>query len=209
MKKLLTVAALTLGLASLVAPRASAGFCCGCFHHCCHDCCATICCKQYNAFTPACFGTICCNGCCPISCGNTCGPMTPGPLGCGAPWGYGGDFGGPYCSGGDCAASLGSLPSTEPYLSATPMTTPAPATATPSYQPPMPTPAGDTSLMTPRPFPQAAIQTAGYYPANYGYGYGYAPTAAAGYNYGYGYGYAPTMPQAAVPYYPAYWNAGR
>jgi hypothetical protein len=79
----------------------------------------------------------------------------------------------------------------------------SPGPSAPAFQPPMPTPAGDSSMM-PRQFPQGAIQTAGYYPPYYGYGY--APTVPAGYNYGYGYGYAPPVYQANVPYY---WNAGR
>jgi hypothetical protein len=202
MKRILA-AALSLVLLGLSTGKAPAlGF----FHHCCCDCCATICCKQYNAFTPACFGTLCCNGCCPIGCGN-CGPMVPGncgPGGCGPAGCPGPDFGGACyggaCAGGSCGpdcscdgSALGNLPAPADG-SATPMP------AGPSFTPPMPTPTGNSTGMMPLPMPQGGIQAAGYYapmpynyncPANGAYGYPGMPPAYYNYGYGYGYGYVP------------------
>ena len=146
MKKLLISAALGLILVASTTPRASAW---GLFR-CCH-CCANICCKQYNAFTPCCFGTICCNGCCPIAYGN-CGPYAPGPMGgygngYGCGWGDGSSCGPDGCDGGYCGGGLlGQLPAPPPtpYSGGKPPTGGAPAAAPsggPNFQPPMPTPA--------------------------------------------------------------------
>ncbi len=86
-----------LGVAGLLvgfAQDSDAGW----FDHCCgcHHCDMHICCRQYNAFTPVCFGNVHCIGCCPQTCGMPescsvpqCG-MPPGPMcGAGMPFGYG------------------------------------------------------------------------------------------------------------------------
>jgi hypothetical protein len=183
MKRLLISAALGVILVASTTPRASAW---GLFHCCC-NCCSTICCKQYNAFTPCCFGTICCNGCCPIGCG-TCGPNVPGPCGpCGygPGCGYGGGWGGygpgwgGYGGGpafGDCddcggGTLLGQLPAPPPtpYSGGKPPAGAPPAgapTGGPNFQPPMPgqapTPSDKTSLV----WPASPTFQAGYF----GYG---------------------------------------
>ena len=221
MKKLLT-AALGLVLVALTAPHALAGFCFHCCHGCCNDC-ATICCKQYNAFTPACFGTICCNGCCPIAYG-CCGPNAPGPMGCG-PMGCGPMCGGPMCGGPDCYGPtcggpdcgyggqgyLGQLPApAAPYTGGAPMPNPTPSPAPNFPPPPTPSPTGSSPMSQVMPLPQGLVQPAAYSPYNYGYGYvpnyggayGYPAAVPAAYNYGYG----PMMPQG---YAPPSWNSGR
>ena len=69
MKRILTAALLSLGALGLSATQASAFF----WKHCCNKCC-TICVKPYNAFSPAAFGSICFDGCCPLQ---TCPPPLP------------------------------------------------------------------------------------------------------------------------------------
>lgn len=177
MKRLLFSAALGLLVLASTGHRASAW---GLLHWCCcHDCCATICCKQYNAFTPCCFGTICCNGCCPIAYGN-CGPNAPGPMGCGP--GPGACFG-PDCSGGD-GALLGQLPAPPPtpYSGGTPLPSAGSGSPGPDFKPPMPNPAPPSTTPRSEAWPVDPTYQAGYYPQPYG-----------------GYGYGALNPQAAWP----------
>jgi len=64
MKKLFAAAFLSMMLLPLNSGKASAWnwpWKCCCGH--CYD--FSICCKQYNAFSPVCFGKIFCDGCCP------------------------------------------------------------------------------------------------------------------------------------------------
>src|SRR4051794_14589629 len=56
--------------------------------NCCggHHCDMHICCRQYNAFTPVCWGNVHCDGCCPnFGCGM--GSCMPGMCGMGGPIG--------------------------------------------------------------------------------------------------------------------------
>jgi len=194
MKKLLFSAALGLLALATTGPRASAW---GLFNWCCcHDCCATICCKQYNAFTPCCFGTICCNGCCPIAYGN-CGPNAPGALGCGQGWGgncgwggcgyggcgvdgcgaggcgYGGCGGADGYYGGDGYISQLPAPPATPYSAGSklPVTAPpASGSSAPTFTPPMPSPSPTPGSSGPSSmaWPTAPATQAGYYPLIYG-----------------------------------------
>src|SRR5438105_12572174 len=97
MKKLFSLALMSLAAVSWMTPTASAWW--PCFPSCCKSCCTTtICLRQYNAFTPVCSGTLNCNGCCPLnlSCGYPgSGPAVVGPD-CMNGAGYGGY--GPYGS---------------------------------------------------------------------------------------------------------------
>ena len=87
MKKLFATALLSLAALSVPSGNAQAGLFdwLGC---CCHERCC-ICVRPYNAFTPAAFGSITADGCCPVqwNCGNgRCGPQGPnwaGSDGCG------------------------------------------------------------------------------------------------------------------------------
>lgn len=193
MKKLLTLALLSLGLLALNSGQASAIF----FFHRCHKCCATICCKPYNAFTPTCTGTLFCNGCCPIGFG---GPgHGPGP---GADWG-------PGCTDG------GYVTHGAPAVPVAPAN-PAPAGGGPDFKPPTPNPLPSGSSGYHPGMMSAPIHHAAYHPGYYGYG-------PAGYGQGYGYaypqsyvpspypyGYAPMMNYGGMGAMPAYWyGSGR
>lgn len=175
MKKLIAVAVTSLAVFGLGTPRASAWFGCGC----CHKCCATICCKQYNAFSPCCPVSIKSNGCCPI--------LTPwyGP-------GYGGGWGMPACSamdggeccdGGSCAAD-GHLPSGAKVISdravGSPSTgSPGSSTTSPPNAP-MPGPASSGGgPMTYAPGMPLATDPMFQGGAP---GYGYGPAAQTGYS---------------------------
>jgi hypothetical protein len=190
MKKLLFSASLALLAWGLTAtPSFAHAFGLFTCHRCCHGACKrgcmTFCCKQYNAFTPVCCGSICCDGCCPFGGGG------PGP-------GYG-----PLaCGPGGCDGAVSDLPAgATPVAPATPATGPA--------LPSKPLPTGTTSLYPPAPG-YGAVQSAGYfYP---GYSYGYAPAANYGYAAAYGpaSGYGPMVAPAVNPMaVPAYWNSDR
>jgi hypothetical protein len=76
MKKTLAFLVSSLAALGLATGQASAWFrdC----HSCSSKCCTTICLRQYNAFTPICYGSINCDGCCPMGFGGFCGmPMSP------------------------------------------------------------------------------------------------------------------------------------
>jgi hypothetical protein len=169
-----------------------------------------ICCKQYNAFTPVCFGNVNCIGCCPPSCGMPGGCNLPGPI-CSAL--------GPMAGGCDPQMAMGmGMPMGMP--TGMPMGMPMQPGQLPVSlpgQPPMLMPPG-APMPNGMPAPPATNMppilnhTAQYgYPAPYyGYGYGYGvqpvsyyayPNAYAAYYgvnpytgyaqpaYGYGYGY--------------------
>jgi hypothetical protein len=189
MKRLFTLALLSLSAASLTTGHASAWPCW--FDKCCNKKnCATLCIKPYNAFSPVCFGSICCDGCFPLSVhgghrGSPYGAYGPygacGPQGmCGPMWGDGGLDG---CD--SCAVSQ--LPAPDTALTGTPQV--LPGTNPPNSPPPAPAtvPTGTvpTSQAWPNVLPYGMIQ-AGYQPAYY-----------PGYNY--------AAPVQAVPWY---WNAG-
>jgi hypothetical protein len=135
--------------------------------HCCGKCTSVICCRQYNAFTPVCFGSITCIGCSPL---NACGggmPMCSPPCNGYPPVPYCG----PSCDAGACSASDccsgGVLPAPGSFS-----TSPPPNT----FVPPMPNPVATTSQMYPmmgRGMVQPVAYQTGYYPAPY---YGYRPT---------------------------------
>lgn len=63
MKKLFALASLSLAALSMATSQASAWLFC---NPCCHKCEATICCKQYNAFSPCCPVSIHSYGNCPV-----------------------------------------------------------------------------------------------------------------------------------------------
>jgi hypothetical protein len=208
MKKLLAVGVLSLAALGLAVAPASAWFhdCCGCgcgLFGCCHRCCSVICCRQYNAFSPCCCGSLCCMGCCPFG---PCGWGGYGGYGCGpAPYSPGPDCYGPSC-GGDYHG--GELPPPGAIVKAAPTTTEAPTTPkSPPASLHAPTPTDNTALpLTPTtqvwPNPmRSSILAAGFSPGYYGQQYapyqtGYYPPQSAGYGYSpqYGanpYGYAP------------------
>ena len=169
MKKLFTAAFLSVALLPLSSGTASAWCwpwkCCGQ----CYD--FSICCKQYNAFTPICFGKLYCDGCCPS----------------------------PYLNGyghspahGNCLPLLGSACGDTQFLGQLP---PPDAIAPPTFHAPMPSPvdgqepatSGASSNQMPSGTPM--IQPTGYqviYPAGYAIP-GYYPTTGMP-NYWYGNG---------------------
>jgi hypothetical protein len=197
MKKLLTVAVLSLGLLAMAGGRASAGFL---FHKCCGHC-TTICCKPYNAFSPTCSGTICCDGCCPINFNNA---PAPAPAPCYPDCG-------PVCADGACSAPL--LPSGPAPTHVPPAS--APAGGGGELKAPTPAPSG-TPMSQAYPYGYAPVHRVGYHPAYAGYGY--PQRQGQGYNAGYGYpqanvpspypyGSAPMQNYGAAT--PAYWYGGR
>jgi hypothetical protein len=177
MKKLLfsaTLALLACGLSATPSFAHAFGLftchrCCG---HACKRGCMTFCCRQYNAFTPVCCGSICCDGCCPFGGGGpgpACGPMA--------------------CAGPDCVDGVGGAPA-----GALPAAPAAPATGPALQTKPMPS--GTTSMY--QPAPGYGVQSASYYPGYaYGYnaGYGYGPGPS------YGPMVAPAFNPLAVPAY--------
>lgn len=115
MKRLLTATVLSIAALTLAAGQAPAWFL---THHCCKQCCVSVCCKQYNAFSPVCCGNITCYGCSPsLNFGQGC---------CGA---------GDAVAGWDGGGYLGQLPAAAPVITTTPGATTIP------FQAPMPTPA--------------------------------------------------------------------
>jgi hypothetical protein len=159
MKKLLFSGALALLACGLTAtPSFAHAFGLFTSHRCCHGACKrgcmTFCCRQYNAFTPVCCGSICCTG--------------------GLPFGGGGPGYDPMaCNGPDCIG--GDLPD-----GAKPASPAAPA-AGPSL-PTKPMPTGATSMYQPAPG-YGAVQAASYYPGySYGPGSGYGPMVAPVFN---------------------------
>jgi hypothetical protein len=215
MKKLFVSALLAVSACGLAAAPAFAHafglFTCG---NCCKGCC-TFCVRQYNAFSPACCGSICCDGCPPFCYGG--GP--PGPNPAAAACGPEGCIDGAVTGPDSVIGQL--LP--EDACCDTPATPPA-APAGPAMPPASPAPAASpkpVSQLHPYGMPYA-VRPAGYYPAPAypptGYyppsGYqqaGYYPPPGyhpAGYNPNYNQGYRPLLPPA--PYQPpinvpAYW----
>ena len=163
------------------------------FSHCCGHCCnMQITCRQYNAFTPFCSGTVHCDGCCPNF---GCAPMNFGCGGCGMPGPVMAAFGGGYpmmAGWGDAPAGMAShMPAMLPPGTPIPTALPMP--------PNMPLPPG-----APMP-PGPAVPPASNVPpilnhtaqgGSPGYYYGVQPASYYGY-YGYN-GYNP---------YAAYWAA--
>lgn len=150
MKKLFTAAFLSLMLLSWDSGKASAWnwpwkCCCGR----CYD--FSICCKQYNAFTPICFGKMSCNGCCP----------SPEAYGAGGGMGNGmPPFGAAYGNGGGQFGGsqfLGELPPPE-------------AGVPPTFNAPMPSPVdganpgagANSNNLNPMPAGAPAVQPSGY-----------------------------------------------
>jgi hypothetical protein len=185
MKKVLTVALLSLSLTGPAVPSASAGAF-GLFPSCgCCGCGCSVCIRQYNAFSPVCCGTMFCDGCMPFGncgaggCGGPAGPWGlnyMGQAGCGA-CGAGG------CGPGGCAANFGQLPPTGG------MPVVPPGATVESMPQAMPT--GPTSATT------VAVGQPGAYPVSY----------HPAYYPGYGYGYAPQMPASGPGgNVPVYWN---
>lgn len=183
---LLSVA--TLGVST---PQASAFLFHILHHRKCGRCAMTICCHPYNAFTPACFGHITCDGCCPIQ---SCPPQNCLPPACLAPLG-------PTHCGDPCAPG-------QPYVNWAPHgiaglplhqalqpngQQAAPVTngngSTPNFVPPPPTPANPGSPMPNGPvsYNPYGVQQTGYYPM---------PAYYPAYNYPYNWGYyqAPAVP---------------
>jgi hypothetical protein len=190
MKRLIAAGFLSMAVLGLATAPASA-----LFHHCCDKCCSYICCRQYNAFTPVCFGSISCIGCCPIGNG---APLAypPGLNGCCDPCADG--CCGPSCGSGDCCG-VGELPAPGSY----PIAPPAKGNGNPnapSFTPPMPTPAdgnpmppASTSMRWPSDPRAGQVMPTSFQP-------GYYPQAYPG--------YWPTMPmpypQAASPAFNAF-----
>jgi hypothetical protein len=229
MKKRLLAGA--LGLAALVLAPQDAEALGLLRRHCCdHRCSLHLCIRQYNAFSPVCFGNINCMGCNPFAMGNggmPCGPMGGGPM----PSVFSGHGPGPCCSSSGCC-DPGALPAPGPGHPPTHMPLPGgpggeqigpPAGA---GTPPNPLPPG-ANLSYYRYVPQQApVYQASYQnypgwpyqagygnPAAYGYGYGYGqgypmPYPAGYYPQGYGYPvnyYPPMAPMGGVP---NYWYGG-
>jgi hypothetical protein len=136
----------------------------------------TICCTQYNAFTPTCFGSISCIGCCPVNCcqGPGWGAPSYGPPAdccCDAASGFASG-----CCDAGCLPAPGSAPSG--YAAAPVVLPQAPAAnvgptvpvANPAPLPAqMPSQAPNTSAVwggTPMVYP--VNYWAGYYPNYYG-----------------------------------------
>jgi hypothetical protein len=174
MKKLLLAGFLSFAALSLTTAPASAW---GLFDHCCGGkCCSVICCRQYNAFTPTCFGSITCIGCCPITSG--CGmPAYSGPS-----YGYGNG----YCDGGSCAASPGDQLPPDKKTEAAPFVAPVPKPVTTTSQAYPMGPAGVQPVRY-----QGGYYQGGYYPAPYN---GYRPMMPQMYPPQGGYG-RPMYPQ--------------
>jgi hypothetical protein len=196
MKKLLLVALLTLAVTTLSNGSASAGFL---FHKNCGCCCATICIKQYNAFTPVCCGNLCCDGCCPMTMGCCGGPCCAPPCG------------GESCPAEGCCADgscLGQLPTAAPCGDV--LASPTEGAPHPGVQGPVsaPIPQVPTAMHNQ---PQMSPAQAAYYAA-YRYQNGYAQPAAmpVSYNYpSYGYNLYPNYGYGYGANVPAYWNGGR
>lgn len=172
------------------------------FHHCCGHCCDMhICCRQYNAFTPVCWGNVHCDGCCPnfgcapMNCGfgPSCG--MPGPV-CSALGGF--PMGGmPVAGWGDVQGGMAAqmpmmLPPGTPIPTGMPMPPSIPVPPGAPMPPGPPTPPGGG-------VPPILNHTAQY--ANPGY-YGVQPASYYGY-YANSYGYNPYAYWAAMayPYY--------
>ena len=95
MKKLFALGFLSLAAIGLASGPAAAWW--PCFPCSCKSCCTTtICLKQYNAFTPVCWGSLTCDGCCPMNFG--CCPGMGG-------YGFGGGGAGQCGTNGYCGGS--------------------------------------------------------------------------------------------------------
>jgi hypothetical protein len=183
MRKLLALAALSLAALSMTTSQASAWLFC---NPCCHKCEATICCKQYNAFSPCCPVSIHSYGCCPVlSC--------YGNGGCdGGACGIGGDAGVvtqlPNVDSSGNPVFMGPMPATTG--SGTPTTSGAPTTMAPIMQN-YAIPAWNGGMVP--------GMNAGYMPMNPGYmpmNPGYMPM--------YNQGYMPQQYPGAAPINPGY-----
>jgi hypothetical protein len=174
-------------------------------HHCCggRHCCMQICCRQYNAFTPVCFGNIHCDGCCPNF---GCAPMNCCGGGCAMP--------GPVCAALNPFPAMAGIPmQMPPMMMGAGMPLP-PGMSMPTGMPmtpgaPMPPgpgtpPAGNVppilnhTAQYANPAMYYGVQPAGYNPGYYGYyanAYGYNPyvnwAAMANPYYAYGYDQQP------------------
>ena len=211
MKKLLAFGVLSLAALGLEASSASAWL----FGHCgcCSQCCSVICCRQYNAFTPCCFGNICCVGCCPLApavppapsvCPTPCPPCPmeccgPAPFDVPPPGGPSCGCGGPDLGGlgglpppGGFAGGYGPAPFVGSQLPQGPV--PGPGPMGNGFSAPMPTPvdAGPPGPAGGMPLPMGP--TARRYPAA---GAGVIQTA----------GYRPAYGPAAYNPYVGYWPA--
>jgi hypothetical protein len=183
MKKLSALVVSSLAALAAVTGQASA-WC----HDCCNQCCATICLRQYNAFTPVCCGSLSCTGCCPVTFSGFGNAPPPGPAWGGMPpygppaYGYGAPpamVAAPHADGAPGPV----LAPTQPAGPNPPAVLPnSPA---PTFRAPMPSPnesAPATAPATPPsaralPYPPyGQFQAVGYYP---GYYYGYAPAGYA------------------------------
>jgi hypothetical protein len=204
MNKLIAATLASLAALGLATDRAAA-WC----HHGCDQCCTTICLRQYNAFTPICYGSLSCDGCCPLNITSCCpgGHFGCGPTGYGPPpygmnGGYGPGFPGMTFNGYPPAMSgQVTAPGTTTESPAPPAT--MPDAGSPSFQAPMPTPkenppaagSGPTAQNRLMGTPAGMVQYAGYRPPYYpGYYPGYAPVMPA-YRYG--------MPMGGMM--PGYW----
>jgi len=140
--KLFVLTALSLAGVALSAAPASAGWLC---HHCCHNQCSmTVICRPYNAFTPACSGSLVCDGCCPFSCNGASGS----PELSGAILGWSGD---------PVAMNAAAIPMR-------PMVMQAPLMAMPAMQMPMNVPAQMPMAYPAAPAGYQQAQTPVYYP---------------------------------------------
>lgn len=189
MKKTLIVGVLGLVTLGLSTPVTEGGFLLRrlfCKGANCGRYTTTICMRQYNAFTPVCWGTIMCDGGCPIA--SRCGPtFWPGCGTCPMPWcgwyppiAYPGPCcpPAPCCGDGGCAstvaASAGSSATVTDQSSSQEYTAPPPA-----------------------PLPNVAPTTSSYY---------YHPGAAM--PMAYYPNYAPMYPVMPTAYYPGYYQPG-
>jgi hypothetical protein len=197
MKNLLLAAVLGMAALGVFAGQASAGpfkckSCCGCG--------ANFCVRQYNAFSPVCFGTVYCDGILPL--GSACFP--PGascfPPGCNsAVCPDGSCAGGPLALGGDAFPyAPGATAPHYPFVAGQP--TPLPQTGNPQNLPPpnpgqnLPPPSPGQQNQQPRPNPLPMGPGMGMYypmsapanwvmPVNYGYPMQQTPMPMPGYWY--------------------------
>jgi hypothetical protein len=212
MRKLLFAAVVSLAGVALTTGQASAWF--GC-KRCCTGS-ATLCIRQYNAFSPSCFGSIACDGCFPVGFsqgapwggggpiwgghGGSCGPdgSCAGPPVYGAPI-YAGTLppgataGAPIYAGTLPPGAIAGAPIAPGATAGTPI---APGTPAPNFQAPPPAQTVPV-IQPPAPMPVGPNGTSQGWPV---------PVQAAGYRnpyypaYGYGPGYAPGYgPQMPAP----------
>lgn len=161
MKKSLAFLISSLAALGLAHGQAAAWFRdCNC---CSSKCCTTICLRQYNAFTPICFGSLNCEGCCPMGFGGFCGqPMVPHGY---DPYGGNGFMAAGYANPGyanpgyayaPAAAYAPRAPWTVPMMPTPIPTMPAPSSkesmvptpAQPNFRAPLPAPMDQNSMGT-------------------------------------------------------------